>query len=286
MPFHTVRVTNTPAIKNAPIEGLAEGNGAFSNYHLAALVIVVPWFVKRMLPIVNRGGFKTYIFMVIVCGLPVTMGYWTLMSMYGPRKNNKVVLPERNLEEYITIHDEELKKKYHGKEKIPMQVFHDAYFDGRIDFNGTFCLATRPGALADPDFALASLGDVLDIMEQRHDWAKMVFTLELFKYVFFNLIPDVIRHTENQDTEQVRDHYDREHRTFGACSHAKHIHVGGDDFYEWFLGPRMVYTSGIITDITVEESLEQLQDNKMTVVCEKVCEPCSRVKYVSDLLYS
>lgn len=32
----------------------------------------------------------------------------------------------------------------------------------------------------------------------------------------------------------------------------------------------MVYTSGIITDLTVEESLEQLQDNKLTVVCEKV----------------
>lgn len=46
-------------------------------------------------------------------------------------------------------------------------------------------------------------------MEQRHDWSKMVFTLELFKYVFFNLIPDVVRHTESQDGEQVRDHYDR-----------------------------------------------------------------------------
>ena len=53
-----------------------------------------------------------------------------------------------------------------------------------------------------------SEGDVLDIMEQRHDWSKMVFTLELFKYVLFKLIPDVIRHTEGQDEEQVRDHYD------------------------------------------------------------------------------
>lgn len=37
-----------------------------------------------------------------------------------------------------------------------------------------------------------------------------------------------------------------------------------------FLGPRMVYTSGIVSDLQTEESLEQLQDNKMTVVCEKV----------------
>ena len=55
------------------------------------------------------------------------------------------------------------------------------------------------------------------------------------------------------DEEQVRDHYDR-----------------GDDFYGWFLGPRMVYTSGIVSDINKEESLEQLQDNKLAIVCEKI----------------
>ena len=136
MPFFTVTQTNTPAIKNAPIEGLYEGNGSFNNLHLAGLILVVPWFVKKFLPIINRGGFKTYVFMVVVLGIPIAMGYWTFMSYYGKRKNEKIVLPERNLEEYITIHDPELKAKYHGKEKIPMQIFHDAYFEGKIDFNG------------------------------------------------------------------------------------------------------------------------------------------------------
>ena len=51
----------------------------------------------------------------------------------------------------------------------------------------------------------------------------------------------------------MRDHYDR-----------------GDDFYGWFLGPRMIYTSGIISDINKEETLEQLQDNKLGMVCEKI----------------
>ncbi len=32
----------------------------------------------------------------------------------------------------------------------------------------------------------------------------------------------------------------------------------------------MVYTSGVITDLTREETLEELQDNKLTIVCEKV----------------
>jgi cyclopropane fatty-acyl-phospholipid synthase-like methyltransferase len=76
-----------------------------------------------------------------------------------------------------------------------------------------------------------------------------------------NLIPEVVMHSASQDEEQVRDHYDR-----------------GDDFYEWFLGPRMIYTSGVISDINVEESLEQLQDNKLALVCEKLAlEPTDRL---------
>ena len=55
------------------------------------------------------------------------------------------------------------------------------------------------------------LGDVLEIMEQRHDWATFNFTPELFKYVFTQFLPEVIMHTQNQDEEQVRGHYDREY---------------------------------------------------------------------------
>jgi hypothetical protein len=46
-------------------------------------------------------------------------------------------------------------------------------------------------------------------MEQRHDWAKFNFTMDLFKYVFTVLIPVVVSHSQLQDEEQVRDHYDR-----------------------------------------------------------------------------
>ncbi len=45
-------------------------------------------------------------------------------------------------------------------------------------------------------------------------------------------------HSKSQDEEQVRGHYDR-----------------GDDFYSWFLGPRMIYTSGVVSDINKEETL-------------------------------
>ena len=130
------RLTSVQNFKNAPLIGLAEGNGSFSNYVLATLVLGVPWLLKRVLPLINRGGFKTYLFLTALLGVPVTIAYWTLMSMFGQRKNDKVTLPGKDIEEYITIKDPELKARYHDKEKIPMQTFHDAYFDGKIDFNG------------------------------------------------------------------------------------------------------------------------------------------------------
>ncbi|KAK0239653.1 sphingolipid C9-methyltransferase [Armillaria nabsnona] len=227
----SVKESSFAAIKNAPLVGLAEGNSYFSNYHLAAVVLVVPYILKSILPLVSRGGFKTYLFLLVLSGAPTTVAYWTLASMYGARKNQKVTLPGKDIEEYIEIKDAELSRLYKGKDKIPIQVFHDAYFDGKAEFKG----------------------DVLDILEQRHDWAKFTFTPELFKHVFTKLIPDVISHSREQDQDQVQDHYDR-----------------GDDFYGWFLGPRMIYTSGIVLDANAEETLEQLQDNKLAVVCNKL----------------
>jgi len=137
MSSSAVRVTKYPAIKNAPLVGLAEGNGSFSNIHLAIVVLVVPYVVKSFTPIVKYGGFRTYLFLLLLLGAPTAVGYWSFMSIYGGRKNEKVQLPGKDIDDYITINDPELKKLYKGKEKIPMQVFHDAYFEGKIDFKGS-----------------------------------------------------------------------------------------------------------------------------------------------------
>jgi hypothetical protein len=32
----------------------------------------------------------------------------------------------------------------------------------------------------------------------------------------------------------------------------------------------MIYTSGVVLDLNIEESLEQLQDNKLAIVCNKL----------------
>ena len=57
-----------------------------------------------------------------------------------------------------------------------METFHEMYFDGKVDFKG----------------------DCLETMEYRHDWANFRFTLSLFKFFLFGMIPEVIMHSRSQ----------------------------------------------------------------------------------------
>ena len=76
-------------------------------------------------------------------------------------------------------------------------------------------------------------------MEARHDWAKMVFTPELFKYVLFQMLPEVIMHSKDQDETQIRDNYDRTSAAFTRALlpliDILVSYAGGDDFYGWYV---------------------------------------------------
>ncbi|MCJ1464076.1 Sphingolipid C9-methyltransferase 2 [Pseudocyphellaria aurata] len=222
-----VRTTNYPAVKNGPLPADAAGNESFSNTLLFSLLVVVPAYFARTV----GGGLFTSVFFALFTSIPIIVAFWIIASSISPRKNEKARYPGRPVEHYLHFKNEEDRAKYRGKNKIPMETFHEMYFDGAVDFKD----------------------DALDVMEYRHDWSSFRFTLSLCWYFFTGMIPEAIMHTRSQDEEQVRDHYDR-----------------GDDFYGWFLGPRMIYTAGVVSDINKEESLEQLQDNKVAVVCEKI----------------
>lgn len=130
--------------------------------------------------------------------------------------------------QYLTFHDEALAKTYSNR-KIPMHVLYEAYGDGKIDFKM----------------------DPLQAMEHRKEFATFELSFYHLKFFLFNFLPELLSHSKAQDCEQVRDHYDR-----------------GNDFYEAFLGPLMIYTSGIVLDPS--ETLEELQRNKLGIVCDKV----------------
>ena len=168
---------------------------------------------------------------MIVLLLPLLVLFWTYKSSYSPRVNDKAKLPGRPVEHYVTFKDEADKAKWSGRNKVPIQTLSEMYLDGKADFKG----------------------DTLDALEYRHDFSSFAFTKELFQFILFTFFRDVMFHSREQDMEQIRPNYDN-----------------GNEHYAWFLGPRMIYTSGVISDPTREETLEELQDNKMAVVCEKL----------------
>jgi len=89
------------------------------------------------------------------------------------------------------------------------------------------------------DGALDIPGDIYAFLRERNDFVKYSLTAEHLRWAVTNFIPE------------VAIHYDR-----------------GNDCFGWFLGERMVYTSGFFE--TRGQSLEQAQDNKMNLVCRKL----------------
>jgi sphingolipid C9-methyltransferase len=95
-------------------------------------------------------------------------------------------------------------------------------------------------------------GDFEEFMKTRHAYFDFTITPHHLKFFFSRMIPEVVLHTKAQDERIVREHYDR-----------------GNDFFSWFLGPRMVYTSGFWMDMATD-NLEISQDRKMQMVCQKL----------------
>lgn len=130
--------------------------------------------------------------------------------------------------DFIEFKDDELRKKYEGR-FIPVQVLYESYADDKLCFKI----------------------DTLKALESREKYSTNRLMWWHVKFFFCNFIPEMLFHTKVQDIDQVRDHYDR-----------------GNDFYENFLGPMMIYTSGIMQKPT--DSLEEMQENKLARVCEKL----------------
>ena len=141
-----------------------------------------------------------------------------------------------SLTDYVVFHDKKLEQKYAHK-KIPMSVLYEAYFDGAIDLTG----------------------DIYKFLRNRNLFVKYTITKEHLRWAVTNFVPEVTIHSKSQDKRIVREHYDR-----------------GNDFFGWFLGERMVYTSGFFEHF--DQTVEQAQDNKMNLVCRKLqLEPGERL---------
>jgi sphingolipid C9-methyltransferase len=133
-----------------------------------------------------------------------------------------------SITDHVVFNDQKLATRFAHK-RIPMAVLYEAYFDGDVDIPG----------------------DIYAFLEARSGFVKYSLTLEHFRWALLNFVPEALIHSKLQDQRIVREHYDR-----------------GDDFFEWFLGERMVYTCAFFQN--PDESLEQAQDNKLNLVCRKL----------------
>lgn len=160
------------SIPNAPLPADGPGNDSFSNITVFGVLFAVPFYLRYKV----GGGWKTFIFFTLLTAAPILIGYWTIKSRFSPRRNEKVKLPGKPIETYLEFHKKEDALQYKGKAKIPMETFHEMYFEGDVSFKG----------------------DCLEVMEYRHDWASFEFTLSLFKFFITGMIPEMLIHSRSQ----------------------------------------------------------------------------------------
>lgn len=119
-----------------------------------------------------------------------------------------------------------------GKNKIPMHILVEEFLLDNVAFKG----------------------DVLEILDKhRDDFIDWRPTWNLIMFLVRQAIPGLSSSFKDvaSTTHEIELHYDQ-----------------GNDFFNAFLGPMMVYTSGVYNGL--EQSHEQAQTNKLNLICEKL----------------
>lgn len=132
------------------------------------------------------------------------------------------------LTDFIEVKDNKLTGRY-NKEKARMGHFVEDFINLRIDINT----------------------DLMEMLQHKDQLFTYEFTWHHYKFFISRMIPEVIIHSQKQDERIVRDHYDNK-----------------NDLFNWFLGPRMIYTSCYFNE--PNETLEEAQDNKMDLIAQKM----------------
>ena len=169
-------------------------------------------------------------------GWPVFVSAWLLVPVLGVfaplmllvYRSHRHDAGSADWDNFLYFNDEKLGKRWRGK-KIPMEVLYEAYMAEKLDFTG----------------------DVYETLKRRNQLFRFCFTWGDVKFYFREFLTQNLTHSRRSDEGDIA-----------------HVYNRGNDFYNWFLGDGMVYTSGIFQDAS--ETLDQAQNRKLDTVCRSV----------------
>jgi len=138
-----------------------------------------------------------------------------------------------DIEKFVVFNDASLKKVYAGR-KMPSCEFYEHFIDGEVSL--------KEGL---------DMWVVLD--KHRYEFLNFKTTVRQLRFLIEQFFPQTSSSFKDKKAtkKEIADHYDR-----------------GNDFFNAFMGPSMVYTSAFFRGL--DQSLETAQENKMSMICDKV----------------
>ena len=134
----------------------------------------------------------------------------------------------KKISDFVEVKNSRVSGRY-SRDKVAIGHFVEDYIAQKIDINVP----------------------LLDIINLRSEVFTYDYTLHHYYFFLSRMIPEVVIHSKKQDERIIRSHYDNK-----------------NDLFNWFLGPKMIYTSCYFKDES--ESLEIAQENKMNLIAQKM----------------
>ena len=132
------------------------------------------------------------------------------------------------ISDFVEVKNSSVASRYQ-KKKVAVGDFVEDYINGKVDINMDF----------------------KKMFEHKDEIFTYNFVGHHWKFLISRFVPEVLSHSQKQDERIVRSHYDNK-----------------NDLFNWFLGPKMVYTSCYF--LNGNESLEEAQENKMNLIAQKL----------------
>ncbi|MEQ6120559.1 cyclopropane-fatty-acyl-phospholipid synthase family protein [Reichenbachiella sp. MALMAid0571] len=134
----------------------------------------------------------------------------------------------KKISDFIEVKNPRVSGRY-SKQKVAIGHFVEDYIAEKIDINiGMF-----------------------ELLSHRSEIFTYDYTNHHYYFFLSRMIPEVVIHSKKQDERIIRSHYDNK-----------------NDLFNWFLGPKMIYTSCYFKDES--ETLEEAQENKMDLIAQKM----------------